>query len=175
MLRYPNLALVTWLSVALLAPAGAAPFSSSRSIYPDVAVHGQVMLVSKRDRARPATQPSGGGGTRTNIGSNNGGSHDYHGGHNSYRGGNNTINIDVDNGWNNGRWDDEWHPIATAAAVTATVAVTRAAIGTRYYALPPGCVTHTHAGTYYYFCDDTWYAPQYAGTQITYIVVQKPY
>jgi hypothetical protein len=173
--RYLNGAFAAVLSVALSAPAGAALLASPPAMDSTVADVGKVTPVAKRDRNRPSTQPSRSGGARTNIGSNNGGSHDYHGGHNTYRGGNNTINIDVDNGWNNGPWDDEWHPVATAAAVTATVAVTRAVIGTRYYALPPNCVTHTYGGTYYYYCGETWYAPQYAGTQITYIVVQRPY
>ena len=65
--------------------------------------------------------------------------------------------------------------MATAAAVTATVAVTRAVIGTRYYALPATCVTQTYSGTYYYNCGDDWYAPQYAGTQVTYVAVRRPY
>lgn len=135
-----------------------------------------------------------GGGTHTNMsgghrGGNNvgnrGGNTINRGDVNRHRGGNNNVNIngghnnidiDVDNGWNNGHWDDHWHPVATAAAVGATVAVTRAIVGTRVYVLPAtGCQLYPYSGTSYYICGDDWYAPQYVGTQVSYVVVARPY
>lgn len=94
----------------------------------------------------------------------------------NYHGGHNNIDIDVDRDWDRGHWDDHWHPVATAAAVGATVAVTRAIVGSRVYVLPStGCQTYPYSGTSYYVCGDDWYEPQYVGTQVTYVVVRRPY
>jgi len=68
-------------------------------------------------------------------------------------------------------WDDDYHPIATAAAVSATVAVTSAIVGSIVNAPPPGCVPVNYGGYVYQQCGTTWYQPQ--GTQ--YIVVNPPY
>ena len=56
---------------------------------------------------------------------------------------NKNVNVNVDNnrGCCNNGWDNDYHPIATAAAVTATVAVTSAIVGSIVNAPPPGCVT----------------------------------
>ncbi|MGQ4583615.1 hypothetical protein [Lysobacter sp. F60174L2] len=85
------------------------------------------------------------------------------------------INVDVDyddhDHWND--WDD--HPFATAAAVTAGVAVTSAVIGSIVYSVPPSCVTTVLNGIAYQQCGSTWYQPQYAGTKVQYIVVNPPY
>jgi hypothetical protein len=128
-----------------------------------------------------------GGGTHTNLGGHDRGGNrgDFNGSGNrggnnvnvsGNRGGHNNVNIDVDNGWNNGRWDNDWHPVATAAAVTATVAVTRAVVGTTVYVLPASsCSNYTYSGVYYYNCGDDWYQPRYVGTQVTYVVVRRPY
>ena len=56
---------------------------------------------------------------------------------------NKNVNVNVDNnrgGCCNNGWDNDYHPIATAAAVTATVAVTSAIVGSIVSAPPPGCV-----------------------------------
>jgi len=82
---------------------------------------------------------------------------------------NRNVNVDVDNGCcgNN--------PLAAAAVVTAGVAVTAAAIGSIAYSIPPSCVpVSVHGGTYQQ-CGNTWYQPQYAGTQVTYVTVNPPY
>jgi hypothetical protein len=68
-------------------------------------------------------------------------------------------------------WDNDYHPIATAAAVGATVAVTSAVVGSIVRSVPPGCVPVNYGGMVYQQCGGTWYAPQ--GAQ--YIVVSPPY
>jgi hypothetical protein len=67
-----------------------------------------------------------------------------------------------------------YHPIATAAAVTATVAVTAAVIGSIVDKPPSGCVTTIVNGLAYQQCGSTWYQPQMNGTTTTYIVVNPP-
>jgi hypothetical protein len=87
---------------------------------------------------------------------------------------NRDIDIDVHHdhgGWND--WDD--HPFATAAAVTAGVAVTSAVIGSIVNTVPPGCVTTVVNGIAYQQCGTTWYQPQYAGTNVQYVVINPPY
>ena len=82
------------------------------------------------------------------------------------------VNVNVNNGGccNNG-WDNDYHPVATAAAVTATVAVTSAVIGSMVNTVPPSCVPVNYSGMVYQQCGTTWYQAQ--GPQ--YIVVNPPY
>jgi hypothetical protein len=86
---------------------------------------------------------------------------------------NKNVNVNVDNnrGCCNNGWDNDYHPIATAAAVTATVAVTSAVIGSIVRTPPPGCVPVNYGGYIYQQCGSTWYQPQ--GTQ--YVVIAPPY
>ena len=80
------------------------------------------------------------------------------------------VNVNVDNnngGCCNNGWDNDYHPIATAAAVTATVAV----IGSMVRTPPPGCVPVNYGGMVYQQCGSTWYQP--SGSQ--YVVVNPPY
>lgn len=81
------------------------------------------------------------------------------------------VNVDADRRGCCGGWDDDYHPIATAAAVTATVAVTSAVIGSIVNAPPPGCVPVNYGGVIYQQCGTVWYQPQ--GTQ--YVVINPPY
>lgn len=80
------------------------------------------------------------------------------------------VNVDADRRGCCG-WDNDYHPVATAAAVTATVAVTSAVIGSIVNAPPPGCVPVNYGGIIYQQCGTTWYAPQ--GPQ--FVVVAPPY
>ena len=82
---------------------------------------------------------------------------------------NRNVNVDVDsnNGCCNNGWDNDYHPIATAAAVTATVAV----IGSMVRTVPPSCVPVSYGGMVYQQCGSTWYQPQ--GSQ--FVVVNPPY
>lgn len=85
---------------------------------------------------------------------------------------NRNVNVDVDrHGGCCGGWDNDYHPVATAAAVTATVAVTAAVVGSMVRTVPPGCVPVNYGGMIYQQCGSTWYQPQ--GTQ--YIVINPPY
>lgn len=86
---------------------------------------------------------------------------------------NRNVNIDVDNrgGCCHNGWDDDYHPVATAAAVTAAVAVTSAVVGSIVRSVPPNCVPVSYGGMIYQQCGGTWYQPQ--GAQ--YIVVNAPY
>jgi len=85
---------------------------------------------------------------------------------------NKNVNVNVDN---NRRdccgWDNDYHPVATAAAVTATVAVTSAVVGSIVNAPPAGCVPVNYGGIVYQQCGNTWYQPQ--GSQ--YVVINPPY
>lgn len=87
---------------------------------------------------------------------------------------NKNVNVNVDNnrgGCCNNGWDNDYHPIATAAAVTATVAVTAAIVGSVVSAPPPGCYPVNYGGIIYQQCGSTWYMPQ--GPQ--YVVINPPY
>jgi hypothetical protein len=70
--------------------------------------------------------------------------------------------------------DGHWHPVARAAAWTAGAAITAAAIGSIVYSLPPSCTTTYVSTLSYYHCGSAWYQPQFAGTSVTYVVVQDP-
>jgi len=88
---------------------------------------------------------------------------------------NKNVNVDVDvdrhGGCCNNGWDNDYHPVATAAAIGATVAVTSAIVGSMVRTVPPGCVPVNYGGMIYQQCGGAWYAPQ--GTQ--FIVVNPPY
>ncbi|RZL86759.1 MAG: hypothetical protein EOP82_28850 [Variovorax sp.] len=75
---------------------------------------------------------------------------------------------------NTGRYNDNYHPVATAAAVTTAAVVTGAVIGSMVRTLPPSCSATIVNGITYQNCDGTWYQPQYAGSQVTYVVVNAP-
>ena len=77
----------------------------------------------------------------------------------------------VNSGCCGGGWDNDYHPVATAAAIGATVAVTSAIVGSMVQSVPPSCVPVNYGGMVYQQCGSTWYQPQ--GPQ--YIVVNPPY
>ena len=84
------------------------------------------------------------------------------------------INVDVDDDWHH--HDDDWddHPIARGVAIGTAAAVTAAVIGSIVYSLPPSCAPVVVNGLAYQQCGSTWYQPQYAGSQVTYVVVNPP-
>ena len=84
---------------------------------------------------------------------------------------NRNVNVDVDrHGW--GCCYD--HPIAAGVAVGTAAAVTAAAIGSVVYSLPPSCTSVIVSGISYQQCGSAWYQPQYAGSNVTYVVVNPP-
>ena len=81
-------------------------------------------------------------------------------------------NVNVEGGGCcNGGWDNDYHPVATAAAVTAAVGVTSAIIGSMVRTVPAGCVPVNYGGVVYQQCGSTWYQPQ--GSQ--FVVINPPY
>jgi hypothetical protein len=83
------------------------------------------------------------------------------------------VNVDVEGhgGCCGGGWDNDYHPVATAAAVGSAVAVTSAIVGSMVRSVPPSCVPVNYGGMVYQQCGSTWYQPQ--GSQ--YVVVNPPY
>ena len=79
--------------------------------------------------------------------------------------------IDIDGDWGHYSGGHYWG--AGLAAATA-VGITAAAIGSIAYALPSGCGNFYVYGSPYYNCGGTYYAPQYSGGDVTYIVVEQP-
>jgi hypothetical protein len=67
------------------------------------------------------------------------------------------VNAHVDH---RGGWDDDYHPVATAAAVTATVAVTSAIVGSMVNSVPPNCAPVNYGGMVYQRCGSAWYQPR---------------
>ena len=70
-----------------------------------------------------------------------------------------------------GGWDNDYHPVAAAAAVGTAVAVTSAVVGSMVRSVPSSCVPVNYGGMVYQQCGSTWYQPQ--GSQ--YVVVNPPY
>lgn len=87
---------------------------------------------------------------------------------------NKNVNVNVNNnrgGCCHNGWDNDYHPVATAAAVTAAVVVTSAVVGSMVNTVPAGCVPVNYGGMIYQQCGSTWYQPQ--GPQ--YVVINPPY
>ena len=85
---------------------------------------------------------------------------------------NTNVNVNVDRGGCcNGGWDNDYHPVATAVAVTAAVGVTSAIVGSMVRTVPTGCVPVNYGGMIYQQCGGTWYQPQ--GSQ--FVVISPPY
>ena len=83
---------------------------------------------------------------------------------------NRNVHVDVDRRG----WGYDYHPIATGVAVGAAAAVTSAVIGSVVYSLPPSCSSVIVNGIAYQRCGSTWYQPQYAGSNVSYTVVNPP-
>src|SRR4029079_10938195 len=62
-------------------------------------------------------------------------------------------------------------PVARAAVTTDAVLGTAAVVGSVVASLPPSCVTTMIGNVAYQQCGSTWYRPQYAGSQVTYVFV----
>jgi hypothetical protein len=84
------------------------------------------------------------------------------------------VNVNVDNNYGccHGGWND--YPVGAGLAVGAVAGMTAAAIGSRYYALPPACSPYPYSGFTYYSCGGAYYKPTYQGDTVVYVVVDKP-
>lgn len=67
-----------------------------------------------------------------------------------------------------------YHPVARAAVVTGAAVATAAAVGTVVRTLPPHCTSVVVNGVAYQQCGSAYYQPRYAGSQVTYVVVNPP-
>lgn len=67
-----------------------------------------------------------------------------------------------------------YHPVGTAVAVGATVAVTSAIVGSMVRTLPPACVPVQVGNVIFQQCGGVYYQPQYVGSNVQYIVVNAP-
>lgn len=106
---------------------------------------------------RPSNRPAG---DRGNIGNGNTS--------------NRPINIqDNDIVAGGGHWD-YGHGCCYGWGAAAAGFVAGAAIGSMVYALPPSCPAYVYGGVTYNHCGGAWYAPQFQGTETTYIVVEAP-
>lgn len=117
-------------------------------------------------------------GNRVNSGNNNriGNRAQINNGHNTVNIDNHRdVDIDVDGHGRYG-YDDHYHPVATAVAVTAAVTVTAAVVGAivRPTQLPSNCVQVVQGNVAYLQCGSVWYQPQYQGSDVTYVVVNAP-
>lgn len=122
---------------------------------------------------RPVQPHPGGGGQNRSFDHNRTVDHTRNVNRDVNRNVNRDVHVDVDyhdDHWNH--WDD--HPVATAAAVTAGVALTTAVIGSMVYSLPPSCATTVINGMAYQQCGSTWYEPRYSGTTVQYVVINPP-
>lgn len=137
--------------------------------------HANVNRAAQRPANRQINRPAGGAANR-NFDHNRNVDRNRDVNRNVNRNIDRDVHVDVDHHydhddhWND--WDD--HPFATAAAVTAGVAVTRAVIGSIVYSLPPSCVTTVINGVAYQQCGNDWYEPRYAGTSVQYVVINAP-
>jgi hypothetical protein len=89
---------------------------------------------------------------------------------------NRDVNVNVHNTYNSGYYGGGccYHPVATAAAVTATAMVTSAVIGSMVNTLPPSCTAIMANGVSYQQCGNTYYQPQFVNGNTTYVVVNHP-
>jgi hypothetical protein len=67
-----------------------------------------------------------------------------------------------------------YHPVARAAVVTTAAVATAVAVGTVARSIPPSCTTVMMGNVAYHQCGSTWYQPRYAGSEVTYVVVNPP-
>lgn len=126
--------------------------------------------------ARPGRSPGGGGGGASRDNNRNVAGNRNSGNRNNNRvnvGNDVNINVDRDHGrYDHGHdWDDHYHPVARGMAFGAAAAVTSAVVGSMVNTLPPACSPYR---TSYYYCDGVYYAPQYQGDTVVYVVVDQP-
>ena len=141
-----------------------------------------LLTYSDDAEARRGGGHRGGGHTRTSVNRNRNVNRNRSTNRNVNRNTNVNVNrnvnrhVDVDVDVNRRGWGGGYrHPIATGVAIGATAAVTAAVIGSVINTLPPSCTTIYADGITYQQCGSTYYQPRYAGSSVTYVVVNNPY
>jgi hypothetical protein len=87
---------------------------------------------------------------------------------------NKNVNVNVNNRHNNKyRHHNRHNNVGVAIAAGAVTGIVVGSI-VAASALPPSCVTTNINGINYRQCGNSWYQPQYSGTQVNYIVVNPP-
>ena len=139
------------------------------------AILGALCVSTDDAAARAAGARAGGGGARAAGGANvNRGTANVN--RNVNR---NVTNVNVNRDVDVDRHYDGWggccyHPGVTAAAATAAAVTTAAVVGSTVHSLPPSCQAVNVNGFTYQQCGSTWYQPQFAGSSVTYVVVNPP-
>jgi hypothetical protein len=82
---------------------------------------------------------------------------------------NKNVNVDVNVNRRGGRRHG-YRPVATGVAIAATAII----VGSVVRSLPTGCSTVVRHGIAYSQCGTVWYEPQYAGNDVTYVIVNTP-
>jgi hypothetical protein len=82
------------------------------------------------------------------------------------------IDIDVDRRYHGGGYYYNRGP-SVAGVVAASVA-TAIVVGAVYSSLPPNCTTIVANGIAYQNCGGYYYQPQYRGSSVSYVVVNRP-
>jgi hypothetical protein len=67
-----------------------------------------------------------------------------------------------------------YRPVARRAVVGTAAVATAVAVGTVVRSVPPSCTSVVVGNVAYQQCGNTWYQPRYAGSQVTYVVVNPP-
>jgi hypothetical protein len=67
-----------------------------------------------------------------------------------------------------------YHPVARTAVVAGAAVGTAVVVGSVVRSLPPSCTSVVVGNVAYQQCGHTWYQPRYAGSQVTYVVVNPP-
>jgi hypothetical protein len=81
------------------------------------------------------------------------------------------VNVNVHGGYHGGYYGGGYyHTGPSVGAVVATAIV----VGAIVSSLPPSCTTIMANGFAYQNCGGTYYQPRYAGSSVTYVVVNRP-
>lgn len=67
-----------------------------------------------------------------------------------------------------------YRPVARAAVVTGAAVATAVAVGSVVRSIPPSCTSVVVGNVAYQQCGNTWYQPRYAGSEVSYVVVNPP-
>lgn len=111
----------------------------------------------------------GGGGMHSHGGGGHHGGGGGGGGHHGGGGDNHHHHHNDDHYHHHDHWDD-WDHWGGYAAGFATAAV----IGSIAYSLPGGCREFVSGGLTYWECGGVYYQAQYRGSNMTYVVVNRP-